>query len=315
MIYNFIREADKAGALLLSGWKGFLYGKEQLVATQYPSEFEGALFKIPPSGSGNYFSEGRKLRNVNSYANKAVEYTISRYKVDKSIDTYKEPFEETLAYGIWQIIKIGIDDDIRDRLIVDSTIGNESGSLINHIQKVCQDPFVEFFQDTYKDQFFWIARKPPFTRKKVKEYVENDLLLNIAASEINTKYSNQVYSWYRINPQGIIAGTGSQVSWAYLKAVHFKEYSAIWGAKPLDIISNYIPHYPLTNKDSKLPTSYSIKQAIYDLQYLIEIHAYLPFTREGTIVIEGGDRRIKRGTWIYVPITEEIYYVDGVHIS
>ena len=39
--------------------------------------------------------------------------------------------------------------------------------------------------------------------------------------------------------------------------------------------------------------------------------AYKPFTRKGTITIRG-DRRIKRGMWIWYKKTNEIFYVDSV---
>ena len=49
-----------------------------------------------------------------------------------------------------------------------------------------------------------------------------------------------------------------------------------------------------------------------DLKYSVESTCYLPFTRTGTITIKGGDRRIKRGTFIYFTPTNEIFYVDQV---
>ena len=46
--------------------------------------------------------------------------------------------------------------------------------------------------------------------------------------------------------------------------------------------------------------------------YLIESNAYLPFTRRGTIVLNKGDRRIKKGSYIEYERTGEVFYVEAV---
>ena len=48
-----------------------------------------------------------------------------------------------------------------------------------------------------------------------------------------------------------------------------------------------------------------------DLIYIVESNAYLPFTRTGTIVING-DRRIKVGSFILNESTNEFFYVLNV---
>ena len=57
-----------------------------------------------------------------------------------------------------------------------------------------------------------------------------------------------------------------------------------------------------------------LESALNDLLYVIETHAYLPFTRKGTITING-DRRIKKGTFILFEPTQEIFHVDSVSNS
>lgn len=230
----------------------------------------------------------------------------------------KDVFVPALMSGIWQIIKISLDDEIRSRRLVDSSIGNESGSILNHINKICQEPFIEFSTDTYKDQFHLIARKPPFTKNKIVEYINSGLVIDIEPEDIlstNLKWTDgQSYSWYKITPQSILGGAGNEITLAYLKAVHFFEYAYIYGNKPLDIITNYIPHFPMTAEGKSIPISEAVKQVILDLKYLIEICSYLPFTREGSITLNG-DRRIKRGTWVRLKTTKELFYVDLVSNS
>ena len=51
-----------------------------------------------------------------------------------------------------------------------------------------------------------------------------------------------------------------------------------------------------------------------DLLFVVETSAYLPFTRKGTITING-DRRIKVGTFVFLAVTGEIFYVKSVSNS
>ena len=230
-------------------------------------------------------------------------------------------------HGIWQIIKLVVDSTVQQRLVADSSIGNEQGSIINAIRKICQEPFCEFYGDTIGDQYYFTVRKPPFDfagmNSMIAQLSENttgraiameECVVNVYPddiSDMSLEYTtDEAYSWFHLNPMGNMQGGDS---FAYLRAVYFKEYADIWGSKPFDIVSNYIPVFPiLSGQDMFLGISYMIKQAIMDLQYLIQSHAYLPFSRRGTITIQGGNRRIKRGTFVRLVNSGEIGYVDSV---
>jgi len=258
--------------------------------------------------------------------------------------------------GIWQIIKLVIDDSVKDRRLVDPSIGNENGSLLNAIRKVCQDPFCEFLTDTYGSQFYFIARKKPFDRESILSMLEGRVLydrydpvnkqvtqeatragikldtetVNSSLSFINQNliidieekdvlgdtlvYSREVYSWYKLSLANLTQGVQSTMAFAYLRAIYFEEFADIFGSKPLDLTTSYIPYSPVLDKKKELSNAYFIKQAVYDLKYMIESHCYLPFTRMGTLRING-DRRIKRGTFVRLKSTNEIFYVDGVSNS
>ena len=96
---------------------------------------------------------------------------FTQYSKDKSRNKYRIPFKEVLANGIWQIIKFQFDEQIADRRIVDSSISQPDGSLQAQFYKICQEPFVEFFSDTYGDMFYFIVRQPPFTGEAITEYL------------------------------------------------------------------------------------------------------------------------------------------------
>lgn len=235
--------------------------------------------------------------------------------------------EKKLASGVWQIVKLIIDSGVTDRRIVDSSISSANGSLLNFIRKVCQEPFVEFYTDTYGDMFYITVRKPPYDRLGIQSMLEGQVVtekgktnIRPAVVEIDSKdviredlvfNDSEAYSWYNFRPQNVYAGGGSVLPALYTPALFFKEYAKVWGSRPLDLVHNYNPYISTTTDKGISDISRYEEQAILDLKFVVESHAYLPFTRRGTIVING-DRRIKKGNVIrYLP-TGEIFIVDQV---
>lgn len=236
--------------------------------------------------------------------------------------------------GIWQIVKLVVDSNIDGFRIIDQSIGNEMGSLLNAVNKWCKPPFIEFFTDTYADQFYLIARRPPFDfanynggyetevridNSNVSAEIKKNFIVEIDGSEVLAESLNfnqgEVYSWYRLIPKGMIEGNEA-IIYAYMKAVRFKQYAEIWGEKALDIVTNYVCYQPLIKKDlsgtaSEQSASTYVRQAVIDLKYLIEINAYMPFVRTGSITITG-DRRFKRGSFFKYAPTQEIFYIESV---
>lgn len=315
-IYNFYNQAFSQGkADATMSLNNFEYEGQILNNDLLPRSFtsgrEALAWKTDES-----VIDAQGVFEVNTFAVDALGRIKSNVYTNNRLENYSR--EEGLAPGIWQIIKLSLDDEVRDRRIIDSSIGNEMGSIMNYIQKVCQEPFVEFMTDTYGDEFHMIARKPPFDQKKISEYLDivNGLDSFVIKEEdvISESLSftqSMGYSWYRIIPQGALAGAAGDIIFAFIKAVHFPEYAKIFGERPLEIVSNYVSaFYPSGSKENTFVTNI-LTQVVKDLKFIIDSNAYLPFTRTGQIVLNG-DRRIKRGTWIYYEATNEVYYVDGV---
>lgn len=224
---------------------------------------------------------------------------------------------ERLAPGIWQITKLLMDSSVSQRQIFDSSISMQTGPLINFFNKVCQQPFVELSGDTFGDQYYFMVRKPPYDKEGMKK-MQSLVSYLIDESEImstNIGWANTgIYSWYQLIPFAEFGGLDQTM--LYMPAIFFPEYAAIWGSKQLVIQSQYVNFYmsgywnQTTDEEKKRNGENIIKNAVRDLKYLIESNAYNPFTRAGTIVLNG-DRRIKRGTLIIMPNNEQ-FYVDGV---
>ena len=225
-------------------------------------------------------------------------------------------FKKVLVDGIWQCVRVIIDGEIANRRIVDSSISSDSGSLLSFIQKVCQDPFVEFWGETYGENYFFIARKPPFTGRAIKSYLDDGVVFDVLEDDIyseNLSFTDgDAYSWYRIIPKGNFFGDGNGITLAEFPAIYFEEYAKIWGSRPMSVVSNYIDYQGVASVNKSVNLDFLKDQAIQDLAYIIETHAYLPFTRRGSITLKG-DRRLKRGMFLRHGGTNEIYHIDGVN--
>lgn len=247
--------------------------------------------------------------NPQHFLNKAATpYEVDIRQSETEFFDKPEPLKESgtrLAAGIWQIVKLNIDTSIVKRRISDSSISMNQGSLLNYANKVCQQPFVEFFGDTYGDQYHFIARKPPFDLSGYSSLFTLTIDHNNVISESLGFNNDEIYSWYQLLP---FAGLfESNVQTQYMPAIFFPEYAEVWGSKPLVVQSNYYDRQKFNEQDSDT----ILENCFKDLKFIIETHCYLPFTRKGVIVINQ-DRRIKRGMGIRYTATGEIYYVDSV---
>jgi len=244
--------------------------------------------------------------------------------------------EKILNKGIWKLFNIVTDENIDQRLVVDSSLSTATGSLLNFLQAVCQKEFVQFYSDTYGDSYYFILRKPPFDRKAYESLLNGlvktkNELRGDSTNKIQTNYelkssliididssivlSDQItdetecYSWYHLTPrQNILGAAYNRV---FIPPIYFPEYAEIWGSKSYEVQHNYVPFSTKITSDSGLILNALEGQSLLDLKFLIETTCYLPFTRKGRITIIG-DRRIKVGNFIRYLLTGEIFYVEAV---
>lgn len=328
IIQSFFKAAGDKLKNDSKNWIGeFEFEKKKIKTGEYPDQLIDKLYKpkIINQSIGNV-NNGKipTTLAINCVQNIMIKNFFNR----KERDSYRtDKFEEVPLKGIWQIIKLVIDDSIHDRVLADSSIGNEHGSLINAIRKICQEPFVEFYGDTVGDQYYLTVRKPPFDREGFTSLIDGivldeqgikvksePIIVDINDDDIideNLQYGAEAFSWYHINPMANLAG-GQEMAFAFLRAVFFKEYADIFGSRPLDLSTNYIPFIPFLNGGNQRANAYMIQQGIRDLQYMIESNAYLPFIRRGNITINGGNRKIKRGCLVRLVATGEVGFVESV---
>ena len=226
---------------------------------------------------------------------------------------------ERLAPGIWQIVKLLMDSSVSNRQIIDSSISMMTGSLKTWFDKVCQEPFVEFSGDTYGDEYFFFVRKPPFDLENINRGLKYKVeITNDEIVSVNLTWNNQgIYSWYQLIPYAETMGMENVRM--YMPAIFFPEYASVYGSRDLTVMSQYVNlfnrDYANANTEEKKKENgiNIMRNLISDLKYMIDANAYAPFTRRGTIVLNG-DRRIKRGTFILMP-NDEVFYVESVDNS
>lgn len=248
-----------------------------------------------------------------------IEYIYNKFTNIKILDEKKFDGVGVENRGIFSYVNLVIDDEVGQRKLVDTSISTQSGSTFNFLSKVAQMPFVEFFQDTYGDRFFWIFRKPPFTKKSYLEQFEmvnegNGIVIK-DDEYIDAQLSfddENAYSWFRLEPKGYFLGSQMAANFA-LPAVYFPELADIFGNKPLQEVTNYL-NYGQNGREDSGKASIGFKTGVKDLKYMVETNVYLPFTRKGSIQVYG-DRRIKRGMVIKVLPLKMYFYVDGVQHS
>lgn len=240
-------------------------------------------------------------------------YGDNRSKVYELTNGSKDYYNYVESNGIWQIINLSVDDALKDRILADSSITKPDGPILNQFNKVCQEPFVEFFGDTYGDKYVFNVRQPPFTKKAILEYLNTNEIPTITDYEYkNIQWEEQFFTWFQLTPRGSYLGQDSKMALAYLPVVYFPQFADTFGNHAMSIETNYSSRRALFGEKDKDNVNQYRRAAIEDLVYMIECNAYLPFTRKGSITLPYGDRRIKRGTFIRFQPTGEIFYVDAV---
>ncbi len=242
----------------------------------------------------------------------------------------KNYLEEKQVRGIWKIIKLFVDPVVDDRRIADDAFANPDGSLLEYVNRICQKPFVQFYGDTNGDQFDFIVRQLPFTKKAIQNIVgsgttiDTDLPVNESYLNINEidvisyslDWETRYYSWYQVQAQNVFMGNNDTTSLSVIPIIFLPKYVEKFGNKRLIVPNNYFSSRALKGdaNDKSISISIFAEVILNDLKYLIDINSYLPFTRRGTITIQG-DRRIKVGTFVRLACTDELFFVTNVSHS
>jgi hypothetical protein len=236
----------------------------------------------------------------------------------KAIEIEGSTMKDIEKNGIYQIVELVVDNELDDRRLADSSMFDPDSQISEQIGKICQNDFVEFWGDTFGDKYYFTARQKPFTYKQIIDYIDNNHVIEIEADVVSMfsfSFHEEYYSSYQLKPAGQFFGKGDFVHQALFPTVIIPPYLQIFGTNRMSITSNYTTYNALRGSQEKTNTNLFREAAINDLIYLIESTIYLPFARRGSITIKGGDRRIKRGTWVYFKPTNEYFYVDAVQNS
>ena len=138
------------------------------------------------------------------------------------------------------------------------------------------------------------------------------LIININEDDVlrdSFRHTQTAFAWYQVNDRGNFAG--QNVSLGHIPAIYFDEYAQVFGNRKLEVTSNYSDFRFFETKKKIENSNLYAEQASQLLAFLVETNIHLPFTREGSFTING-DRRIKKGNYIFFRPTREIFYVERV---
>ena len=234
---------------------------------------------------------------------------------DKRTESYDLGVKEKQSVnGIWQIFKVFVEDVLEKRVLIDSSIANPNGTLLEYMNRVCQFPLVEFYFDTYANTIDLVVRQPPFNKDAILGAYKNGQYITVKPENTygyDLSYDTRSYSWYQLRVMSNHAGQNNTTSLAFVPIVYLSEYAEVFGNKKMSFTDQYLNYKETEGPEATQSLSNFQAAATNDLIYIMESTAYLPFTRTGTITING-DRRIKVGTFIYFEPTNEFFYVSSV---
>jgi hypothetical protein len=234
---------------------------------------------------------------------------------DKRTKSYDLSVKEKQSVnGIWQIFKVFVEDVLEKRVLIDSSIANPNGTLLEYMNRVCQFPLVEFYFDTYVNTIDLVVRQPPFNKDAILGAYKNGQYITVKTENTygyDLSYDTRSYSWYQLRVMSNHAGQNNTTSLAFVPIVYLSEYAEVFGNKKMSFTDQYLNYKETEGTDATRSLANFQAAATNDLIYIMESTAYLPFTRTGTITING-DRRIKVGTFIYFEPTNEFFYVSSV---
>ena len=138
------------------------------------------------------------------------------------------------------------------------------------------------------------------------------VIINVSEVDVHStslSYNNEAYSWYQIEQRGSFAG--NTVTLGHVPSVYFDEYAQIFGNRRMSVVSNYSDYKFFEHREGAVDKDLYAELASQQLSYIVETSIYLPFTRKGSITLNG-DRRIRKGNWIFFRPTNEFFYVISV---
>ena len=255
--------------------------------------------------------------------------------------------------GLWQIVKLHVDKQLDHRILADSSLSQPDGTIMSQFKKICQEPFVELITDTYGDSYHVIVRQSPFTADAIIGYIKENvttkdkivetvkekssltsgrnptsthtvfdvvpLIIDVLDEDIIDETlgftEDDIFTFYDLDINFL--NTGDLLK-PFVPICYFPKYVDIWGNRKFSLTDIYIEQDMILGSKNTLTKDVNLTKIatslVNDMMLCIECYAYVPFTRKGSITLNG-DRRIKMGTWIRHKGTNEIYYVDSVSNS
>lgn len=308
--YQYIQGKDSDQKFVWGGDENSSWFKRNVVSGAYDYFFANDLKGIKDS-LGFIINH---LSNIGICPNSLFDSYEDRSTISAVTGADKDYLKTKSVNGVWQIIKLQIDEVLDNRIFSGTGLMNPDGTLSEFFNQVCQKPFVEFWGDTYGGHFNLIVRQPPFSASAIRDVWNNRNFITIEEGDVlyyNLSFDQRSYASYDIEPQNGFFGHEEGVFKASVPTLVLPEYAEVFGNKRYVVKDSYLHRNSLIGDKSNLDDSKFIEGILNDYKYIIETTAYLPFTRMGSITVNG-DRRIKKGCFVFNKSTNELFHVTGV---
>ena len=308
--YKYIEGKDNESKFVYDGGSQSSWFKRNVISGAYDYFFALDVKSIPDS-LGFIINH---LSNIGVAPDSLFSSYQNKSKVLQVQGADEAYLAEKEVKGVWQIVKLVVDSAVEQRVFSGDSLMNPDGALIDFFNQVCQMPFVEFFGDTYGNEFHFIVRQPPFTKSAIREVLNSGYFVEVAESDLlsyDLQYDTRSFSSFEIEPQSNFFGAEDGLFRAIVPALFLPRYAEVFGNKRLSVKDPYLHLGALFGDKSQLDSTKFIEGILNDYKYIIDINSYLPFTRTGSITLNR-DRRIKKGSFILNRATNELFHVTGV---
>lgn len=115
-------------------------------------------------------------------------------------------------------------------MLIDSSIANPNGTLLEYMNRVCQFPLVEFYFDTYINTIDLVVRQPPFNKDAILGAYKNGQYITVKSENTygyDLSYDTRSYSWYQLRVMSNHAGQNNTTSLAFVPIVYLSEYAEV----------------------------------------------------------------------------------------
>ena len=182
----------------------------------------------------------------------------------------------TSQNGIWDYIDLQFEKEAGERVLYDTSLATQQGSVINFIKSILIYPFTELICDTFGSVYTLIIRTSPISKKAYLNNRTLDIGIRHLVSDETYFDDSNVRSWFHLKPEALYLGYTAIIDITF-PGVYISELANIFGARKIEFSHQY-SYYSTDNTDNQKPRKDAMILSLEDLKFIVEGFACEPFT-------------------------------------